>query len=225
MKILKYVVIILSLFFSVKNIYAYSFDNTQKVYDYALVLKDKQINTLKDKINKYISENNIDMVAVTVRHYNHEKLSDYTKEFYNKNKFGLDNSKSGIIIVIDVKNNSIDIQTFGKAIELYNTYEINNIISKINKDTKYYNKLSNFIKYSNIYSTKDKTYLKNDDLISINWFFIILVSTLFPTLIVIILLLKIKDTSNDDLYLGENKVVITKKSEEFVTTNTKQIYK
>lgn len=228
MKKLRYLVIVILLLVGVKNIYAYTFDNTIKVYDYAQILTEKQENKLIENVKKYIDKYNMDMVIVTVKYYTYDNLSDYINEFYNRNNFGLGANKSGIIFALDVKNNDIDIKTFGTAKTLYSEAEIKNIISSLNKKDKYYNKLSNFIKYSNEYINEDNTFIYEDNILkSINWLIIVLPSIFIPTLIVIIILLKIRKgmKGNNEYYYIGNNLIMKKREDKFITTHTKQFNK
>ena len=120
MKKLKYLIIILLLFIGIRNIYA--FDKTEKIYDYAQILTEKEENKLKIGIDKYINKHNLDMVIVTVKHHSHDNLQNYMNEFYVKNDFGIESNIDGIIIVIDLKDKkeNIGMKTFGIANSLYN---------------------------------------------------------------------------------------------------------
>ena len=230
MKKVRYLVLtILLLLICHKSINAFNFDNTIKVYDYALVLTDKQIDKLKTKAIEYVNKYNMDMVLVTVRHYNYSNLTDYSKAFYKKNNFGLGVNKSGIIMVVDLKDNSTILNAFGDATKFYNDLEINNMISKINKTDKVYDKFIRFIRYSNKYINENNTLLdKYDSLDSINWLILLIVSSILPTIIVIIILLKIRKANkytNINYYTSGCDIEIHKRIEKFITTNTKQVYK
>ena len=217
------------MFISFKNIYAYSFDNTIKVYDYALVLTDEQNDKLKTNVVKYIDNYNIDMVLITVKHYNYSNLTDYLEAFYKKNNFGLDNDKSGIIMAIDLKNNNTGIKTFGRATTLYDDIEINDMLTKINQKENSYDKFVSFIKYSNKHIKEDSVLFNGYDILnSINWYFLLIVSSILPTVTVIIVLFKLRklDANKTNNYSAiECNAVIHKRKEKFITTTTKQIYK
>ena len=71
MKKFKILFTLLLVFIGIKSVYA--FDNTIKVYDYAQVLTSDEEDKLKNEVNKYIDEYNMDMVLVTVKH--HEKFN------------------------------------------------------------------------------------------------------------------------------------------------------
>ena len=229
MKKIGYLIFVILLFICFRGVNAYTVDNTIKVYDYALVLTDKQSDKLKMDVSKYINKYNLDMVLVTVKHYNYPNLIDYSKAFYKEKDFGLGANKSGIIMVVDLKNNNIVLNTFGDATKLYDDIEIDNMISKINKNDKVYDKFTRFIKYSNKYIKENSTLLGDyDAFYSVNWLLLVIISSILPTLIVTIVLFKImrasKHTSNN-YYIEDCNVEIHKRIEKFITTNTKQVYK
>ncbi|MBR6690732.1 MAG: TPM domain-containing protein [Bacilli bacterium] len=225
MKKLKYLFIAMLLFIGIKNVHA--FDNTIKVYDYAQILTEKEETKLKEKINNYIDEYNTDMVIVTVKYYNQTILDEYVNLFYNKNKFGIGYSKDGIIIVIDLKNDKIDIKTYGKATNYYSESEIKNILTTLETKTNYYDKLNVFIDYSNKYIKESSNFFKEDNNIYmfINWPSILIPSIIIPTVIIVIGLLKNKSVKKQDTanyYIKKDSIVINKKEDKFVTTNTKK---
>ena len=226
MKKLKYLIIILLLFIGIRNIYA--FDKTEKIYDYAQILTEKEENKLKIGIDKYINKHNLDMVIVTVKHHSHDNLQNYMNEFYVKNDFGIESNIDGIIIVIDLKDKkeNIGMKTFGIANSLYNEEKIKTILTEINKEKEYYKKLDKFIDYSNKYieDNDSENITISSILSSINWLATIIISLILPLILIIICLLKSKEIkkSENKNYIKENSIVIDIKKEEFMTTNTKK---
>ena len=200
------------------------FDTTIKIYDYAQVLNPKEEEDLKKSVDKYIGKHNIDMVLVTVKHYNQKILEEYMELFYNKNKFGIGNNKSGIMFTLDFKNNDIGIKTFGLANDLYSANELNKIISKVDKKNNNKDKLSTFIKYSNKYINEYENETFDDNiLIEVDWIGILIVSFVLSTMIVFMGLLKSKNKRS--IKKDDNSVkslIITTKEDSFITTNTKK---
>ena len=226
MKNFKNLIIIMILFFGIGNVLA--FDNTIKVYDYAQVLSEKEEKKLKTQVNDYINKYNLDMVIVTVKYYEQTDVNQYINLFYNQNNFGVGINKDGIIVALDFKkNNTIGIKTFGKAINLYSTSEIQGILNKVNEEEDYYDKLSSFVKYSDKYVNQDdNSYtIDNSTSTSINWILIILPSLIILTIVIIIGLLKNKYIKKDEFvsyYIKRDSIVINKKEDKFITTNTKK---
>jgi len=225
MKHLKKLIIILLLIIGVSSVKAQrTFDTTIKIYDYAQVLNEKEERDLKNSVDKYIEKYNIDMVLVTVKHYNQNTLEEYMELFYNKNNFGIGDNKDGIMFTIDLKNNNIAIKTFGITNDLYSQSELNKILNKVNKKDNNKEKISTFIKYSNKYINEyDNDSFDNEFLISIDWIGITIISAILSTVIIFIGILKSKtkiiSKRNNDCV---KSLIITIKEDSFITTNTKK---
>lgn len=225
MKHLKKLFLILLLIIGVSSVKAERvFDTTIKIYDYAQILNDKEEKDLKKSVDKYIEKYNIDMVLVTVKHYNQNTLEEYMELFYNTNKFGIGDNKDGIMFTMDLKNDDIGIKTFGITNDLYSENELNKILTKVNKKDNTKDKLSTFIKYSNKYIAEyDSDTFDDYVLISVDWIGITIISFVLSTLVVFIGLLKSKNKSsnkrNDNCV---KSLIITVKEDSFITTNTKK---
>lgn len=226
MKNLKYLILVLFLFMCIKSVNA--FDNTIKVYDYAQVLTEKEESKLKKDVDKFINKYNFDMAIVTVKYYNQETLNEYMNLFYIKNDFGIGTNKDGIMAVLDLKNdnNIIWIETFGNVKDYYSESEIKSIINDVQKEKNNYNKLEIFIDGAFNYVDKfEDNYSDTNILLLLNWFQVLTLSILIPTMIVIIGIFKNKNVRKEDsarYYINENSVVITKRNEKYITTNTKK---
>lgn len=210
------------LFFGINTAKALpSFDNTIKVYDYAQILSDSEEKELKNDVNDYINKYKFDMVIVTVKYYMQNDTIQYIDDFYRINKF----NSNGIIAVVDLKNNNIEIKTFGNTSNYYTEKEINNIKREINNEKTYYDKLSNFIIYSKLYIDNIDTEINKINSNSINIFSIVFISTLIPTVVVFIGILKnknVKKAENANYYIKEKSIIINEKNDKFITTNTKK---
>lgn len=227
MKNIKYLIIIFLLFIGINSVLA--FDNTVKIYDYAQLLTEKKEQQLKKQVDNYVNTYNMDMVVVTVKYYKQLNLEDYMNLFYKQNDFGKGINKDGIILVIDLKenNDTVGIKTYGKANSLYSENEIKNIISEINSENKYYDKVFSFIDYSNKYINEvDNSYnIITTSKININWLEIILLSLVISTIIMAIIILKNKKIINKksiNYCVKEGSIVINKFEDKFITTNTKK---
>lgn len=225
MKHLKKLFLILLLIIGVSSVKAERvFDTTIKIYDYAQILNDKEEKDLKKSVDKYIEKYNIDMVLVTVKHYNQNTLEEYMDLFYDTNKFGIGDNKDGIMFTLDLKKQDLGIKTFGITNDLYSENELNKILTKVNKKDNTKDKLSTFIKYSNKYIDEyDSDTFDDDVLISVDWIGITIISFILSTLVVFIGLLKSKNKSsnkrNDNCV---KSLIITVKEDSFITTNTKK---
>ena len=90
-------------------------DSSKKIYDFGELLTDDEENEIYKLENKYIEENSIDLVIVTLKDnpYGNTKEStiSYANDFYTNNEFRED----GIILLID-KSTSINyLKAFGRA--------------------------------------------------------------------------------------------------------------
>lgn len=221
MKHLKKLFLILLLIIGVSSVKAERvFDTTIKIYDYAQVLNEKEEKDIRKNVNKYIEKHNIDMVIVTVKHYNQNTLDEYMNLFYNTNKF----NESGIMFTLDYKKDIVGIKIFGLANDLYSQNELNKIISKVDKKNNNKDKISTFIKYSNKYIAEyESENYENEILISIDWIGITIISGILSTLIVLIGLLKTrpKKVSKRNSSCVKS-LIITTKEDTFVTTKTKK---
>lgn len=219
MKYIKYLFIIIVFIFT-SNVYAHSFDNTIKVYDYAQVLSESEQTRIKTKVLEYISNYKIDMCIVTVRYYNQEKLEDYSDDFYTINGF----DQQGIILAIDVKNNKSSIKVHGT--NLYTDDEISSIKKSIDEKDNYYDKFDSFIYLLNEYANGNRIVQESNSIINLEKILMVLIpSILIPTVVVIIILFMKKKDNIDDLYyfVEKESIVINKSEDKFITTNTKQI--
>ena len=142
--------------------------------------------------------------------------------FYNTNNFGIGDNKSGIMFTIDLKNNGVGLNTFGIANDLYSENEIEKILSKVNKENTYENKINEVIKYSNKYiNAFGNVEVQDNILLSIDWLGITIISFILSTLIMFIGMLK--STKNKTKKRIDNCVkslIITTKEDAFITTKT-----
>lgn len=137
-------------------------DNTKKIYDYAELITEEQESEIQKQISNFIENNNLDLVIVTIDNNEEDStiddLKEYAKKFYNTNGFGVGENEDGIIVLVDKMAKFNDIETFGKAKEIYDSQKIKSI----------HNSISTFIDEENyyqmikVYITKLTNYLKED---------------------------------------------------------------
>ena len=228
MKKIKYLMFLFLMFVGVNNISA--FDTSLKVYDYAQILTPSEELKLKNDIDLYIANHNMDMVLVTVKHHDKVDTMNYADDFYDYNGFGIGNNYDGVIFVIDFtfwQNGDIWMSTSGKAIDFYTDSRINNILDSVveKKHDGYYEMFSKFILESDYYA-KQGIPIYYEHKSNINWKMIIIISLLMPTIIIIILISKnkmVKAATNASIYLIQNTVVINKRSDRFISTHTSSV--
>lgn len=126
-----------------------------KIYDYANLYTTKQEYNLYQKATEIINKYNMDIVILTIEDNNLGSAKIYAKSFYEVYNFGLNESKDGIILVINIEHNEYYIATSGKAIDIITVGKQNSINdamqnNMINQD--YYEATTNFLKKIQTYS-------------------------------------------------------------------------
>lgn len=100
-----------------------SVDNSKKIYDYADVLSSEEESELYDLVEKYSSDNNLDLVFVTIEENPYgsteEDTEKYAVDFYDENKFGIGEDKSGVLVIIDFDSQYAYLITKGSAEKIY----------------------------------------------------------------------------------------------------------
>ena len=221
-------------------------DTSEKVYDFANVLTTEEEELLKEKINKYIEDYNMDMAVVTVRYHNYNTTEKYADEIYDTNEFGIGDTEDGLVCVIDFSKGKTfyeHISTKGNAIIMYDDYRIERILDAIDyaweKDnTDYYSMFDAFIDKSSYYASlgipDSNKHVKLDDNgmpyedieIPFPWAGISTTSLIISTVIVLILIFRNKmvhKAKNADAYIDNSSINITNRVDQFVTTNTTRV--
>ena len=229
MRKIKYLFILFLVFIGINSVEA--FDTSLKVYDYAQVLTTDEEEELRNDINLFIANHNMDMALVTVKYHNKSNTMNYADDFYDYNGFGIGPNYDGVIFVVDFTFGYTDIwmSTTGKAINYYTDSRIDSILDAVSlkKNSGYYEMLSTFIAESNYYAKQGiPTYSDNYYDSGINWKTIIIWSLIIPSVIVLIFILKnkmIKAATHAGEYLVKDSVVINKRDDRFITTHTTSV--
>lgn len=134
-------------------------DASEKIYDFSDILTDEEENLLKEKIDRFIGENNMDMVIVTDSFsYSRDSENEaYADDFYDYNDFGLDfEYYSGVLLLRNT--NPADpyyhMSTSGNAQLYFSDARIDNILDDIYDDIhagNYYEGFSKWITYTDNY--------------------------------------------------------------------------
>lgn len=127
----------------------------EKIYDFADIYSSSDEDYLYTQVTKFIEETNLDLAIVTISYNNKHNTAMYADDFYDYNSFGLDENRSGLLLLVDMDNERIYVSTSGNAINIYSDKRVNNILDNIfsyyiRKD--YYNGTSIFINYALSYS-------------------------------------------------------------------------
>lgn len=129
-------------------------ETTERVYDYAGLLTNDEINNLENKIQTIISNYNIDVVIVTLNENYSGTPQQYADDFFDYNGFGFGEEKDGVLFFIDIYNRETWISTSG-SMRYYLTdsrqnYMWNEIIQYLSNDD-FYNSSDIFVYYIDYY--------------------------------------------------------------------------
>lgn len=220
MKKILFTIIIFTLFIFKVN----ALDKTLKVYDYNQNITNKEEEKLRSKVENYIQNNNIDMVLITVKHYEKDTTLEYAESFFRKNDFGINSSKDAIIFVLDYSNNpKLEIFTSGKASDIYTTYDIDVLKNSVNlNDSPYkiFNKLiDKSAKYKKNYKEIFK-YIMFTKITKKDYIVVTILSLILSICIMLILLIRSKvnpEVKNDYKKIDLHMV---RSSDKFINTHT-----
>lgn len=240
MRKIKILFIVLMIFIGIRSVNA--LDNTTKVYDYAQVLSVEEENSLKQSVNNYISNYNMDMVLVTVKYHTKTSTKIYSEDFYDYNNFGVGNTKDGIIFVIDFNFGYTDIyiSTTGEAIRMYDDYRIDNMLDDIasQKNNGYYSMFNSFINNAGRYASYGIPDSNNNTYINSNGDYIVktsifakiiipfIIAIIVSSIVLGILIYKnrmIRKSINAKYYLKEGSLQYNTHIDKFLTTHTTSV--
>lgn len=131
-------------------------DATEKIYDFADLLTDEEEANLKLKIDKFIEDNNMDMVIVTDSFtYTSDSVNEaYADDFYDYNDFGIGfEYNSGVLLLRNANPSDpyYHMSTSGNAQLYLNDSRVDYILDNIYyyiKNGQYYEGFSKFIEYT-----------------------------------------------------------------------------
>lgn len=142
----------------------------EKIYDFADIYSSSDEDYLYTQVSNFIKETNLDLAIVTISYNNKHNTAMYADDFYDYNSFGLDDNRSGLLLLVDMDSRRLYLSTTGDAINIYTDDRVNNIMSNIftyfsNKD--YYKATEIFINYAKSYtevsSGEDSHYVFSED--------------------------------------------------------------
>lgn len=206
--------------------------NVNPIVDDAKLLSQ----TEKIKLNKTIEEirekYNMDAVIVTSNDLGGKSPRDYADDYYDYNGYGLDNNKSGLLLLIDMGDRNIWISTTGDAIKYFTDSRINSIINDIGNylsDGRYFDacdvfldKVENYIEVGvpkGQYNYSEEGNRLKLLLISLA------VSFIVSSVVCIVVVNSYKNTKSISSrnYVDNNSIVFTKRRDIFVNTFTTRI--
>lgn len=144
----------------------------EKVYDFSNILKEEEINKLKEKANKFINKTNIDLVLVTINEeIDKDKVKKFSKNFYNYNDFGSgSNDYKGIEITINTNSSNpfLYIISFGEP-DYLDQEELQKILDGIFdsfNNNNYYPAFDKFLDLTEKYYEENKKEFKESNKLS-----------------------------------------------------------
>lgn len=219
---------------------------SEKIYDFANVLTPNEEALLKEKIDKFIEDYNMDMAIVTVKYHDYDSTKEYADTFYDVNGFGLNDNKDGVVFVIDFSTKLYNqlgfwISASGRGMIVYSNSRIEKLLDYIDdafnaNNTNYYNMCDVFVTKATSFAyigtpkeNKNVKITKTGMLYEekpFPWMGICILSIIIPSIVVIILIMRnkmVRKAKNADLYIEKDTVEITNRSDRFVTTATTRV--
>lgn len=108
-----------------------SVDASEKVYDFADLYNDEEELEIYNKISEFITSTDMDMAVVTIDVNDKHSAMVYADDFYDYNEFGIGESHSGLLFLVDMDTREIYMSTSGDAISIYTDSRIDNILDSI----------------------------------------------------------------------------------------------
>ena len=188
----------------------------EKIYDFANLYTDEEEKEIYNSILKFIDERKLDLVVVTIDKNPKGSAMVYADDFYDYNSFGLNETRDGVLFLVDMDTRELWISGTGEGKNKYDDQKINMILDETFQDfsnKQYYNGTLNVIKtmdsyydlgYNNYEEYESKTY--------VDYLKEILIATGIVTIIVMIIL------------VNKNKMVtVATSSREYLDKDTKQV--
>ena len=206
----------------------------EKVYDFADLFTSYEEIEIKKKSLSYIEKYNMDLIIVTIDNNNKVNSSEYAKDFYDYNYFGINDSYDGLLYLIDMDNREGYILTVGKAILMYDDIRIDSLLDKTLSSLtlgNYYTSVDIFIKEAINYmemgipqSNEGYEIDSNGNLVKIktvNWIITFVGALLIPSLILWFLISRhkgIKLANTADTYLEKDSISYGESKDIFLTS-------
>ena len=123
-------------------------DDMDKIYDFANLISDEDEDKLYQVVTNFINISNYDLALVTTNENPKYSEVEYADDFYDYNMFGKNETRDGLLILIDMYNRRVYVSTTGYAIKMFDDTRIDTIIDAGYlelKNADYYNCLNNMV--------------------------------------------------------------------------------
>ena len=193
-----------------------SVDETEKIYDFADLYTDEEEKDLYNKIQSFIDNRRLDLVIVTIKENPKSNAEVYADDFYDYNHFGLNDTRDGLLFLVDMDTRDLHITGTGVGEDKYPDSKIDDILDETFQDfsdEKYYEGTKNVIKtidsYYNIEYNESGRY---EPKTYSDYLLYIVIGSVVITIIVMIIL------------VGKNRMVNkATSSRQYLDESTKQV--
>ena len=117
MKIKFTLLLVLSIFFFSTFPTVFATNTSQRVFDYADLFSESEINLLEEEIQSFQKDFHADFVVLTINDAQGKSAQEYADDFYDENNFGIGSEKDGILFLIDMDHRVPHISTCGNMID------------------------------------------------------------------------------------------------------------
>lgn len=193
--------------------------NVNPIVDDAKLLSQTEKLELNKRVEKIREKYNMDAVIVTSNDLGGKSPRDYADDYYDYNGYGLDNNKSGLLLLIDMYDRNIWISTTGDVIKYFTDSRINSIINDVSNylsDKRYFDACNVFLDevehYIELGIPKDQyNYSENDSRLKVV-LIALAVSLIASTVVCIVVVNSYKNTKSVSSrnYVDNNSIVFTK---------------
>lgn len=219
-------------------------NESEKIYDFANLIDDAKEEELYTKITKFINDNNMDMVIVTINTNNKYSAMKYSDDFFDYNNFGKNQSRDGILLLIDMDESissrdyqrEVYISTSGTGQLYLDDDRIESILDDIFigiYDKDYYKASLAFVESSDYYikkgipSSNENSYIdENGNFIfvrkrKVNYIASLVAALIVSTITIFVLKSKhkgIRLATDADYYLDPKKTKVITSNDKYVTS-------
>ena len=214
-------------------------DTSKKIYDYADLLTHEEEISLYSNIISAIGKTNLDIVVVTINDNDKSNATRYAQDFYDYNDFGLNSSKDGIILLIDMDTRGIAIVTTGEGQILFDDERIDvmldNVYYPVSSDSyasavrAFINDIEDYFDNGKPNSNKHYYIDENGNVIrekTVNWIFSIVGALIIASIVIYVLISKHKmiiAAKYAHEYIDKNNVKLYMPIDTFLTTYTSTV--
>ncbi|MGE6260093.1 TPM domain-containing protein [Heyndrickxia sporothermodurans] len=231
---------------------AQAFDRHKYIYDYAGLLKDKEVKKLQSLSSKLGKERDTAFIVITVDGTDGKELEQYVEDFYDDNDPGYNQPDgNAVFLAIDMEERDVHLAGYGKAEDYLDDGRLDSIreeITPVLSDGNYFQAFSDYMTLSHEYmgeepSGSSEEYTDHDldtgheeyvgdetggdqENIFFQWWFQLIASLFVAGIVVAIMAFQSggRVTVNAQTYINNNQSKVISRYDRFVRkTVTKQL--